>query len=387
MNRLREALDDVAADAPAINLADWAITRSRRRRRARMAAAGAAGAAGLAVLTGVVLGVFPGIGPSQPDRTIVAAATGKIADLPGRGVGPLSYAYRTFCHSSAPVLTDCRNGGWRVVTRAGETYHVPQALGYKSGQSFYPLAISRDGRIIAYYSRPARTFKVRDLASGAEQAAPVAITEAELGGNARLELSDDGRYLAFTGYPSRKADGLIIDMRARTTLPLPMGWDPRSIDGATVTLTRDAKYGQQPGIWVMPLTGGGGSPIAVGEAYTRFSGLAPDGSGLAALRRDQSPYPYSYDGTITVLDAKTGKAKKTVTMRGLRKDSRGLTLGAWLNASEVTLATTPSDRWNENRHITYAVNVETGQVRQLAVYRPQSGAFHDVIPGAPAAAW
>ncbi|GAA3648697.1 hypothetical protein GCM10022224_009300 [Nonomuraea antimicrobica] len=385
MNRLREALDDVAVDAPAIDLADWAIAGSRRRRRNRMAAAGAAGVTGLAVLTGVVLGVFPGIAPSTSDKLIVAAATGKIADLPSRGVGPLSHAYRTFCHAGAPALTDCRNGGWRVVTRAGETYHVPQALGNKSGPNFYPLAISRDGRLIAYYSRTARTFKVRDLASGAEQTAPVAVTEAELGGNARLELSDDGRYLAFTGYPSRKDDGLIIDLRARTTLPLPMGWDPRSIDGATVTLTRNAQYGQQPGIWLMPLTGGG-SPVAVGEAYTRFSGLAPDGSGLAALRRDQSRNPYSHDGTITVLDARTGRAGKAVTMRGLPKGSRSLTLGAWLNASEVTLAAVPSDRPDENRHITYAVNVETGQVRQLAVYRPQS-VGHDVIPGAPAAAW
>ncbi|WP_431918032.1 hypothetical protein [Nonomuraea jabiensis] len=223
MNRLREALDNVAADAPAVNLADWAIAGSRRSRRTRMAAAGATGVAGLAVLTGVVLGVFPGIGPWKFDQPIVAAASGKLADLPSRGVGPLSHAYRTFCNGGSPVPADCRDGGWRVVTRAGETCHVPQALGYKSGPNFYPLAISRDGRIIAYYSRMARTFKVRDLASGAEQAAPVAIAEAELGGNARLELSDDGRYLAFTGYPSRKADGLIIDMRARSVL-MELSW-------------------------------------------------------------------------------------------------------------------------------------------------------------------
>ncbi|MFD1541719.1 hypothetical protein [Nonomuraea guangzhouensis] len=73
-------------------------------------------------------------------------------------------------------------------------------------------------------------------------------------------------------------------------------------------------------------------------------------------------------------------------MRGLPKGSRSFTLGAWLSAVEVTLAAVPSDRWNENRHITYAVNVETGQVRQLAIHRPQS-VGHDVIPGAPAAAW
>ncbi|MFD8562670.1 hypothetical protein ACFV1N_35775 [Streptosporangium canum] len=383
MSRLREALNDVAAEAPAVDLADWAIAGSRRRRRTRMAA-GSAAVMGLAALAGVALGVFPGTGPLPADKTVVTAETGTIPDLPSRGVGPLSHAHRTFCLIRGPIPADCRNGEWRVVTRSGETYHLPQALGTKStksGPNFYPLAISRDGRIIAYYSRSAKTFTVRNLASGTEQAAPVAVAEAELGGNARLELSDDGRYLAFTGYPSRKEDGLIIDMRARTTMPLPVGWDPRSIDDTTVTLARYGRYGQKPGIWVMPLAGGG-SPIAVGEAYTRFSALAPDGAAVAALRRGQSPN--SQDDTISVLDARTGKVKKTATMRGLPKGSSMLTLGAWLNAAEVTLATVPSDHWQENRQITYAVNVETGQVRRLVVYHPQS-AMHLVIPGAPAA--
>ncbi|MFI7702136.1 hypothetical protein [Nonomuraea sp. NPDC049480] len=379
MTRLREALDDLAGDAPAINLADWAIAGSRRRRRIRMAA-GAAAAMGVVVLAGVALGVFPGTGLLPADKPVVASETGRIADLPGRGVGPLSHAYRTFCRLGGLVPPDCGNGEWRVVTRLGETYRVPQALGTKSGPEFYPLAIGRDGRMIAYYSRVAGTFKVRDLASGAEQAAPVAIAEARLGGNARLELSEDGRYLAFTGYPSRKEDGLIIDMRARTTLPLPVGWDPRSIDGTAVTLARYG-YGQRPGIWMMPLTGGG-SPVTLGDAYTRFSALAPDGTGVAALRRGE--VANTQDDTITVLDAKTGKVKKTATMRGLPRGSHMLTLGAWLNAAEVTLVTTPSRQWDENRQITYAVNVETGRVRQLAVYHPQS-TMHLVVPGAAAA--
>ncbi|GAA3470209.1 hypothetical protein [Nonomuraea roseola] len=377
MSRLREALDDVAADAPALNLADLAIAGSRRRRRIRMAAAGSASAMGLVVLAGVTLGMFPGPGAVQADKPIVVTQSGTIADLPSRGVGPISHAYRTFCLVGGPVPPDCRNGGWRVVTRTGETYHVPQALGWKSGPNFYPLAISRDGRIIAYYSRSARTFKVRDLASGAEQAAPVAIAEAKLGARSRLELSDDGRYLAFTAHP-----GLIIDMRARTTMPLPAGWDPRSIDGTTVTLARYGESGQKPGIWVMPLAGGG-SPVTVGQEYTRFSALAFDGTAVAALRQGRSPS--RYDGTITVLDARTGQVKKMATMRGLPKGSHILTLGSWLNATEVTLATLASKEWNENRHITYAVNVETGQVRRLAVYRPQLGG-HDVVPGAAAPA-
>ncbi|WP_433515083.1 TolB family protein [Nonomuraea sp. CA-143628] len=378
MNGLREALHEVASDAPALDLADWAITGSRRRRRARLAVASVSIMGGLVVLVGVALGVVPGIRTVTAGKPVVATETGGIADLPGRGVGPLSHAYRTFCLVGGPIPADCRNGGWRVVTRSGATYHVPQALGVKSGPTFYPLAISRDGRVIAYYSRSAGTFQVRDLESGAVRAAPVAIAEAKLGGNARLELSNDGRYLAFTGYPSRKEDGLIIDMRARTTTPLPAGWDPRSIDGTTVTLARYGRWGQKPGIWVMPLTGGG-SPVTVGDIYTRISALSPDGAAVAALAQGKSPG--TQDDTISVLDARTGRATSTVTIRGLAKDTGMVTLGAWLNAAEVTLATFPSG----NRQITYAVNVRTGQVRKLAVYRPQA-AMHLVVPGAPATA-
>ncbi|MBN6057140.1 hypothetical protein JYK22_34775, partial [Nonomuraea sp. RK-328] len=381
MSGLREALHDVASDAPAVDLADWAITGSRRRRRARLVT-GTATVMGLVVLAGVALGVLPGARQVTADKLVVATETGKIADLPGRGVGPLSHAFRTWCLTSGPIPADCRNGEWRVVTRSGETYHVPQALGFKSGPAFFPLAISRDGRVIAYYSRSAGTFQVRDLESGAVRTAPVVLAEAKLGGNARLELSDDGRYLAYTGYPSRKEDGLIIDMRARTTTPLPVGWDPRSIDGTTVTLARYGRWGQKAGIWVMPLTGGG-SPVTVEDVYLNFSALAPDGKVVAALRAGKSPNVK--DDTITVLDVRTGRATGTAPIRGLPNGTGMRSLGVWLNASEVTLATIPSGDRRENRQITYAVNVRTGQVRRLAVYHPQA-VMHLVVPGAPATA-
>ncbi|SPL88487.1 unnamed protein product [[Actinomadura] parvosata subsp. kistnae] len=377
MNRLREALGELAADAPAVDLADWAVEGSHRRRRARLAA-GSAGAMALVVLVGVLLYV-PGL--PQDAKPIVAVQAAAVPDLPGRGVGPLSHALRTFCHVGGPIPPDCRDGEWRVVTRSGETYHVPQAM--TSGHTFSPLAISRDGRVIAYYSRQAATFKVRDLAGGAERTAPVTIPVTKLGRNPRLQLSDDGRYLAYTDYWSGK-DGLVIDMRMGTTLPLPAGWDPRSVSGTAVTLARSGLFGQRPGIWVMPLTGGG-SPVTLGKAYKRFSALAPDGATVAALGQASAPM-FVYDGTITLLDTRTGRAKETATIRGLPEGTRPLDLGSWLNAAEVTLSALPSTSWKETRHITYAVNVRTGQARQLAIYHPQS-VMHDVIPGAGTPAW
>lgn len=375
MRQLRDALVDIAVEAPAVDLTDWAIAGSRRRRRTRLAISAAAVA--VTVVAGLTVFVGSGLLPAQ-DKPVVASETGKIPELPGRGVGPLSHAFRTFCHVGGPIPPDCRNGGWRVVTKSGQTYHVPQALGGKSGPAFYPLAISRDGRVIAYYSRQARTFQVRDLAGGAVRTAPVTVAESRLGRNARLVLSDDGRYLAFTGWPSSKEDGLIFDLGAGRTYRLPAGWEPRSVDGTTVTLARDWRKWQKSGIWLMP-PAGGGTPATVDGRFMSFSPPAPNGARVAALRLDKAAR--RPDGTITVLDAGTGKIRKTVLLGGLPKDTRPLTLGAWLNASEVTLSALPSEHWAENRQITYAVDVETGQARQLAVYRPQS-LMHVVIPGA-----
>jgi hypothetical protein len=377
MTRLREALEDVAAEAPAINLTEWAIAGSRRRRRTRLtiAAATATVVTAMAVFTGNTLLAIR-------DKPVVAAETGKIPELPSRGVGPLSHAFKTFCRMSGPIPPDCRNGEWRVVTKDGEIYHLPQAGGISKEAAnerfvFYPLAISRDGRMIAYYSRQARTFQVRDLAQGTVRTAAAMVAEPKPGDDAwRLVISDNGRHLVFTTRPSKKQQGLIFDMAAGRTYPLPAGWDPRAIDGTTVALARDWHKGQRPGVWLMPLAGGG-TPAWADGRYTRFSPPTPAGTSMAALRLDKAA---RLDGTITTFDTRSGKARKTVTIRGLPKAARPNTLGAWLNASEVTFSALPTEHIRETRQVTYAVNVETGQARQLSVYHPQH-VVHLVIPG------
>ncbi|GAA2279360.1 hypothetical protein GCM10010149_23940 [Nonomuraea roseoviolacea subsp. roseoviolacea] len=58
-----------------------------------------------------------------------------------------------------------------------------------------------------------------------------------------------------------------------------------------------------------------------------------------------------------------------------------VTLGAGLNASEVTLAAHVSDDERDHRQVVYAVNVRTGQARVPAVHRPRA-VTHLVVPGA-----
>ncbi|SEH03237.1 hypothetical protein SAMN05444920_13441 [Nonomuraea solani] len=52
------------------------------------------------------------------------------------------------------------------------------------------MAISRDGRLLAYYSPEAGAYVVRDLVSGSETTSPVKIGEDELGGGSMLLVSD-----------------------------------------------------------------------------------------------------------------------------------------------------------------------------------------------------
>lgn len=378
MTRLRTVLDGIATEAPAVDLADRVIAGHRRRRRARLAFAAVATAAvtGAGAITGA--GLLPA-GHGDDAATTTARATqgpGSIPDLPARGVGPLGYAYLSFCKVEGPKPADCRDHQWRVITRAGEAYHLPQALGMYGAGNWAPLAMSRDGRMLAYYSSEAQTFKVRDLAAGTELTAPVTVKETELAGSPSLVLSDDGRTLAFVPDPGTwpgLLPGLLIDLRASTARRLPGGWRPTSIEGGQVTMVA-----LQPAarVWV-----GGGTPVTVGAGYKRFSALAPDGRSMAALRLGRDD---RLERTLTVLDATTGAETRKVAIRGLAGKPYLLTLGTWLNPGEVTLAALPTDDAHENRQAIYAVNVETGQTRSLGVYPGQSP-VHLVVPGAAVA--
>lgn len=381
MTRLHDALTGIADQAPTVDLADRAIQGNRRRRRGGMALAAVVTAA--VTVTVTVLGAA-GAGLLPGERGNIVAATpegsprrgGTLADLPDRGVGPLSYAYKTFCKARYGVPEDCRDGEWRVVTRDGKTYHVPQTLGL-SGKN-YPLAITRDGRMMAYYSHQEQTFKVRDLDSGEELTAPVTVAERRLDSYVSLVLSDDGRHLAFTDYPSGKGPGLLIDMRAGTTSPLPQGWAPISIaDGGDPVMM--VSYPPKARVWVMSRSGGR-SPVTHDETYVRFSELAPDGRSIAALGTEKVKDGLRLDHTLAVLDATTGRAGRKVTVRGLPKSIVMHGLGAWLSRTEVTLATILSKRPDQARWITYAVNVETGQARELGAYTGQNP-LHMVVPG------
>jgi hypothetical protein len=395
MTWLRDVLNDVADDAPQVDLTERTIrTRERRRRRTTpLVAAAAVIAAALAVTAAVRLL------PAEPD-----AATGPkaVSDLPARGVEPLSHAYMTFCRpQSGEVPAGCVDGGWRVVTRGGRTYRVAQALrATQSGLVTSPLAISWDGRKIAYYDVGARTFAVRDLASGSVLMAPAKVPKARLGSIAHLLLSDDGRFLAFTKRPPLKDPAMLFDMRERRVRSLPNGANPIGLspDGDTITL---AEYAGKTRLQTITRLWQTSRAVIVKTVdvtgHYLAGGLGPDGKTVVAVESVKVPGTgcVRSGGDLVQLDRETGRVVRRVPVRGLSMTGNFVYLRNWTGPQEVTALAQPfackkSGDFDPAPTLdppyapftAYAVNVKTGQARKLATYTAQTF-FGLVLPGNP----
>ncbi|WP_219509709.1 hypothetical protein [Nonomuraea ceibae] len=360
MTRLHRALDGIAAEAPLVNLADAAIARHRRRRLVTASLA--------AVATTVVIGVG-GVVLATPWRMVTEPAVQTVApttpavdravvvpDLPEGPVGRLSHAYQAKCE------TDCDDAEWRVVTSDGTAYRVPGALPRTADRSTVPVAISRSGRVLAYYSRKAQAHVVRDMETGAEAVSPVKVPEKKIPRGAILLVSDDGRYLVFDD-PQEFDDypGMLIDMRTGERTMLKRDFEPVTIKDGVLGLVRYL----ETDLWLMPVTGGG-EPVRFDGVFVGFSEVAPDGRTVVALDMTGTP---KKKPVLTVLDVKTGKALRKVPTPALPGD---LMATVWLSETEVTV------RNGAKGGQTYALDITTGKARLLADH---GDLFRLTLPG------
>jgi hypothetical protein len=397
MTWLHDVLDDLAHDAPQADLTERTIrTRERRRRRAASLVAAAAVVAVALVATAAVR-----LLPGKPDAA-GEQGTGVVSDLPARGVGPVTHAYATFCNpGKGKAPQGCVNGGWRVVTRTGRTYRVAQALRLsQSGLRDSPMAISQDGRKIAYYDTKARTFAVRDLASGEVRTAPTRVPEAWLGSIAHLLLSDDGRFVAFTKRPPLKDPAMVFDMRERLARPLPNGWNPIGLspDGDTITLAEYApktRLRTMTRLWQTSTVGNAKTVDVTGDYLV--GALGPDGKSVVAVEGVDVPGTgcRRSGGELVHLDKDTGKVLRKVPVRGLSMTANFVYLRSWTGPQEIIAlarpfvcfdtrddAPVPTTDPEYVPFTAYAVNVNTGQARKLATYTAQDF-FQIVLPGFP----
>ncbi|MFC4063010.1 hypothetical protein ACFOWE_32425 [Planomonospora corallina] len=364
MTRLHEALGGIADEAPLVDLADRAIAGHRRRRRTTLALATAAAATATAVIAmiGMVTTTVALPGPRGDETAAQQRADGvqradAVPDLPGGRVGVLSHAYRTPCEvdQEDPLRPpDCSAVEWRVVTGTGATYRVPQALVSTAKGWRAPVAISRDGRMLAYYSRQAQAHVVRDLVSGSEVVSPVTVKEERIGGGSMLAVSDDGRYVVFDPREGTKDPGLLIDMRTGRKLSVNGKFEVVSVKDGVAALVRYVKTD----LWLMPVTGGG-SPVRFDGVFIMFSELAPDGRTVAA-------FDFRAKGrekrTLSILDARSGRILRRVAIHGLPKGGGVSGVATWRSGSEVTIV------YDGEEVSTYAVDVRTGKARRLAGY-------------------
>ncbi|SDK33282.1 sigma factor-like helix-turn-helix DNA-binding protein [Nonomuraea jiangxiensis] len=314
--------------------------------------------------TAEVLGCSPGTVKSQAHHAPARRAqrVDPVPDLPDAAVGPLGYAYRRPCGRTP----DCGAVEWRVVTRDGTTYRVPQAhVGTGDGPSV-PVAISRDGHLLAYYSRAKQAHVVRDLVGGTAVTSPVKIGPERIGIGSMLALSDDGPYLIFDPKEGTKDPALLIDLRTGRTRQVNGAYEVVAIKDGIAELVRYRKTD----LWRMPVTEGG-RPVRFDGVFIMFSETAPDGRTVAAFE-----FPEHQKRMLTVLDARTGRTLRKVAVRGLpgAKGSGVVGTGLWRGASEVTIIFQ-----HEGGTRLYGVDVGTGRARLLAEYSDPMSAL--ALPG------
>ncbi|SEM33354.1 hypothetical protein [Nonomuraea pusilla] len=364
--RLRRALDGIADEAPPVDLSDLAdriVTRRPRPRRWLPALA----AAGVALVVGAAAGTVTLVLPPAPGARPAASATGPLPDLPAGAVGPLRYAYLTQCtvEKNPEQTLDCSAVEWQVVTQDGKRYRVPQALAL-AGNRRIPLAISRDGRRLAYYSRQAGAHVVRDLATGAETVSPVKIEERRIGIGSMLAVSDDGRHLVFDPREGTKDPGTLIDVRTGRTVPVPGRYEVVTVKDGVAELVRYVRTDLR----LMPVTGRPGRTVRFGGAFIFFSELAPDGRTVAAVEHAELA-----KRRITLLDTRTGRKLREVAVTGLPREGAIGGTGLWRSGTELTLLVEDRDGMSG-----YAVDVTTGRARRVTAY-PGATAGLTALPG------
>ncbi|GLW09728.1 hypothetical protein Misp01_48570 [Microtetraspora sp. NBRC 13810] len=156
-------------------------------------------------------------------------------------------------------------------------------------------------------------------------------------------------------------------MRTGRTVSVPGRYEAVSIKDGVAELVR---Y-RQTDVWLMPVTGGG-EPVRFAGKFIMFSELAPDGRTVAAFE-----WPEYREGRLALLDTRTGRVLRKVTIRGLPEGRHGAVSGTsvWRSGSVLTITYTGPAFSG-----TLAVDVNTGQARRLT-HLPGTAAKNVILPG------
>ncbi|WP_043633610.1 hypothetical protein [Nonomuraea candida] len=394
MTRFSDELRRIAAQAPDGDdgLAERAVRGARRR---RAAVVGSVAGSVAAVLVAMTLGATAFL-TTPSDRDTI---TGTVTDvLPERGVEPAAYAYYDFCgrrwdHRKNTHTFDQECAQWKVVTRGGQSFRVPDAVSVYTEQTSAnymntggPLAISADGRKIAYYQAGTDRFAVRDLADGTILVTPRLFPRAAMvKGGSLIRLSPDGRFLSVSaaGLPA-----VVVDMSSAEVTEVPEGWFVEQVgNGGAPVILRDGRdrLGRLEDGRVSVL-----SPAR--DDARQYGGLSPDGRVLPCIdgaETSDALVTKAHD-TLVTLDAATGEVLGRARFRDAPAGFRVRRIGGWLGSGEVMVTGTddadPVRGWKKGEPPTmgervYAIDVRSGRVRLLATYSHRAWAGDFALPG------
>lgn len=285
--------------------------------------------------------------------------------LPPSGVAPATYAYTCGIADADEPAAAC--GHWRLLTRDGGQWYLPEALGdYETGDEdgTSPLAISPDGLRIAYYRAGDGRLVVHELATGVTTPTRYALTWdlAENAGPASLDFLGKGAWLLISYPPSGEETNVLVAVATGETREVPEGVIDVDATGSRLTTETAADTGVH-----LQSTGGPVHHVTVRQLHdprTLGGFIAQDGMAftLAPMNIPACGDDISPDKLVTV-DLSTGNTISVVTPRLPADVRRGWGIG-WLSPREVVVGVVRERPNDMTVNDTFALDIMTGGARQ-----------------------
>ncbi|MET7337850.1 hypothetical protein [Nonomuraea sp. NPDC005650] len=263
---------------------------------------------------------------------------------------------------------------WRAGNGSGQEWRIEEALGFvprDGGQAVSPLAISDDGRRLAYLRRSDRALVVKDLAGGAaKRVSTGAYRPGDESWNVELAFHGDGELL-FVWNARRGSD--LIDLSSKARLHVGAEFDRDLLearaDGGRVTVSSGKELRVRES-WKSPFTVAhregdaedGTYPVVLGDEAVSIVRLGDVGNLRYQLKRVDLRRPAH---RVTSADLALPYDLETVdAIRPLGRDSVLLRAERSRTWPDHGYPPGPCD-WEEF----YIVNLKTGAIR-WADYRP-----------------
>ncbi|MER5645364.1 hypothetical protein [Streptosporangium sp. NPDC002524] len=258
-------------------------------------------------------------------------------------------------------LDGCVCAPWKLWIRGGGVVALPGARVFSVGRQRAPLALSPNGRHVAYFQRRDGALVVLKVATGEVRAVP-GVRWSNAMRAARVELSPGGRY-AVLGVGGEHR---ILDTYSGEGIPVPLGLRPWSFspDARFVLVVDDAF---QAGIYsVSPFTERGHVPVG--------GALGPDGEIVAHFT--------ARDAGIRLWDVPTGgiPRRDPIAVPADRTPTRM----RWNGAGHLDLQTVVPRRIRKGggtRYTWYRVDQEWGVTERMGGFVVPGSVHNPIVTG------